>query len=116
MILGHVRDNFPYVTLALPGREGPLHVEFVIDTGFDGELALPASLLNDLDTAFIGDHAVLLADRTRRSIPHYEIEIDWHDEKRSTEVIALEGRPLLGNGLMEGSSVHIEMADGGEVV
>ena len=111
-----MRDSFPRISLALPGHDGTVHVEFVLDTGFDGELALPAHLLRDLVLSFVGDHAVLLADSTRRHIPHYEIDIEWHEENRPTEIIALEGRPLLGAGLLGGSGIHIEMRDGGEVV
>ncbi len=46
MILGHVRDRFPRVSLSMPGRNGPLLVEFIVDTGFDGDLALPQSIIN----------------------------------------------------------------------
>ena len=38
MMIGHVRDNFPRLMLTLPGRNGSVNVEFVVDTGFDGEL------------------------------------------------------------------------------
>ena len=45
MILGHVRDYMPRVSLLLPGVNGLVSVEFILDTGFDGELSLPPSLL-----------------------------------------------------------------------
>lgn len=44
MILGQVRRRFPRVVLALPGREGPFEVELIVDTAFDGDLALPPDL------------------------------------------------------------------------
>ncbi len=51
MILqGHFRDGFPRITMALPAHNGlPVLVDFVVDTGFDGELALPASLIHRID-------------------------------------------------------------------
>ena len=116
MILGHVRDGFPRITLALPGRERIVTVEFVLDTGFDGELSVPGHVLNDLDAAFTVARSVLLPDNVRRNIRHFQIDLDWNDDERPTEVIALEGRPLLGNLLLEGCEITIDMQDGGEVV
>ena len=62
MILGHVRDGFPRVTLTLPGNQGPLNVEFIIDTAFDGELSLPNPVLAQVQAALQMDKAVRLAD------------------------------------------------------
>lgn len=56
-----------------------------------------------------------LADGTMRHIPHYEIMFNWMEEERITEIIALEGRPLLGSLLLENCSVLLEMQDGGQV-
>lgn len=44
MIQGHVRDRLPRVLLSLPGEDGPFDVEFILDTGFEGELALPRAI------------------------------------------------------------------------
>jgi clan AA aspartic protease len=115
MMLGVVRDNFPRVTLDLPGPQGFLRVEFVLDTGFEGELSVPLALMQRLDVSLTTHRALRLADGTLRHIPHYEISFDWLEEERLTEIIALEGRPLLGSMLLEGCSVLIEMQDGGEV-
>ena len=38
MIAGEYRDHFPRVWLTLPGSTGPVDVEFIVDTGFEGEL------------------------------------------------------------------------------
>ena len=47
MIYGQFRSRFPRLTLTLPGLKGPLDVEFILDTGFDGELALLVPLSRD---------------------------------------------------------------------
>jgi len=49
MIEGSVRDNFPRLSLNLPGLRGSQSVEFLVDTGFDGELSLPSALLAGLN-------------------------------------------------------------------
>lgn len=53
MMIGRWRDSFPRVTLTLPGVGGPVAVEFIVDTGFDGELALPEALIWQLDVAVL---------------------------------------------------------------
>ena len=115
MIIGRVRDGFPRIALMLPGKSGPIRVEFVLDTGFDGELAVPASILNRVDATHVSNRAVQLADGTRRYMPHYELETVWMDEERTIELIALEGRPLLGSLLLSETDVNLEMTEGGEV-
>ena len=62
MILGQVRRRFPCVSLTLPGREGPLEIEFTVDTAFDGDLALPADLARRLEVQPSGRRGLSLAD------------------------------------------------------
>src|SRR5690348_11749360 len=100
MIFGHVRDNFPRVTLTLPGRNGRLNVEFIIDTGFEGELALPGSVIVQLDVSEPFSRRIRLADGSVREQPHFKIVMDWYEEPRLTEIALLEGNPLLGVELM----------------
>ncbi len=40
MIFGRVRGYMPRVSLVLPGMRGPLSVEFIVDTGFEGDLSV----------------------------------------------------------------------------
>lgn len=115
MIFGHVRDRFPRVSLNLPGLDGPVVVEFILDTGFDGDLALPASLIAQLETTESEFRWVRLADGQAQQRRASEIMLDWNDEERITEVLALENPPLLGVGLMEGNLLQAEMQTGGEV-
>ncbi len=57
-----------------------------------------------------------MADGSRRQKPHYELTLDWNGEPRQTEVMALEGNPLLGGALLRGFLLQAEMTDGGEVL
>jgi len=115
MIIGHVRNGFPLVTLALPGRRGTMYVEFILDTGFEGELSVPGHVMRELDSELRASHLFLMADGSDRRAKQYRLSMDWNEEERRTEIIELEGRPLLGNLLLEGCSVHMDMVDGGEV-
>ena len=115
MILGHVRDNLPRITLPLPGITGQVFIEFIVDTGFDGELALPSALVHQLEATYQGDKPILLADSFARSQPSFVVFLEWEDEPRPTEILVLEGVPLLGSVLLASSLLQAEMTDGGEV-
>jgi predicted aspartyl protease len=115
MIYGRVRDNFPRVTLRLPGADEDLTVECILDTGFDGDVALPPSLITKLAIQSTDSRLVRFADGSVRNRPYYEVELGLRGDISLAEVIAIEGHPLLGTGLISGASIHIEMIEGGEV-
>ena len=116
MIFGHVRDASPRISLKLPGQYETLTVEFVVDTGFEGELAMPATLASRIMLTQLKSRLVEMADGTERECFVGTLSLDWDDETRPTEVLVLEGNPLLGMLLLEGSHVHIEATNGGEIV
>src|SRR5579871_1911150 len=102
MILGVVRDHLVRVTLTLPGTSGPVSVEFILDTGFEGDLALPANLLRQLDVQPLFLSLRALGDGSLVECSVYQIEMKWNDEPRVVEILALEHNPLLGTLLLEG--------------
>ncbi len=115
MDFGRVRARFPRARLTLPGEDGPLVVEFIVDTGFDGELALPPELARRLDAEIAGRQSLALADGTTIISPYFRVALDWEDEERLTEVLLLDGNPLLGVQLLEGYWLHVQMTAGGDV-
>ena len=115
MTVGHVRDNFPRVSLTLPGRSKPILVEFLIDTGFEGELSLPQLVADQVEAEFFANRPVRLGDGSLRQRPAYKFVLEWDEEARLTEILILENTPLLGVELLAGSLLQLEMQDGGEV-
>ncbi len=115
MILGHVRDGFPRIMLTLPGHSGPVPMEFIVDTAFDGDLSLPLSLVAQMQAVFLKDQPIMLADGSLSRRPVYRIALQWDAQTRFVEVVALENAPLLGIQLMDGKLLQAEMTDGGEV-
>lgn len=96
MIEGVFRDGLPRYMLTLQTPAGPLHVEFVVDTGFDGGLTLPdrrARLLGDAPAAFRNR---MLADGSIIRCPVYEITLDSAEGDRNLAVLGIGGKPLLG--------------------
>ncbi len=115
MMLGAFRDDHPRITLPLPQAGTVINVEFIIDTGFVGDLALPAHLAGLLDGTFAGFGERRLANGQYLKCRTYEIMLDWNDEPRPTEVLVLEGDPLLGTVILREHLLQMEMMDGGEV-
>jgi clan AA aspartic protease len=103
------------VTLRLQGREETISVDFVVDTGFEGELCIPPQVMARLDAAWRGDRWNLMADKSPRLTPFYDVAVEWDGEERVVEADQVDGRPLLGCMMMDGGVLQIEMHDGGEV-
>lgn len=115
MTLGHFRDGHPRLRVSLPGRQGPRMIEFIIDTGFEGDLALSESLILPLESELSGADSFALDDGSRLNCPVYEIILDWNDVERPVEVLAMDGEPLLGTRLMQGLLLQAEIDEGGQV-
>ena len=116
MILGVVRDHLIRVTLTLPGITGPVPCEFILDTGFDGDLALPSNILSQLDVQPLFLSLRALGDGSLVECPVYHIEFKWGEEPRTVEVLALEHNPLLGTMLLDGCHLDIDLTENGEAV
>ena len=92
-----------------------LEVEAVIDTGFDGELALPARTIRRLEYPYAGSAGGTLADGSEVQFAFHEGRVLWHGAVRPIAVIAAEGQPLIGMALLRGSRLSVEALPGGEV-
>jgi clan AA aspartic protease len=116
MMLGHVRDNFAYITLPLPTLSGAVNIEFVIDTGFDGHLSLPPHIVRQLDAVYVLNRTVRNADGVESEKRMHRLQIEWSGKRRPVYVLELDNdSPLLGVELLAGHNVALEMTDGGEV-
>ena len=115
MTIGEWRDGFPRVTLTLASEQGPMVLEFIVDTGFNGDLALPESLLTRMGLFPSSTHYVELAGGFRQRCFSYQMLLDWEGEERLVEVLTLDGNPLAGNGLWHGAMLHAENEQGGEI-
>jgi clan AA aspartic protease len=116
MIFGTFREGHPRATLSLPSPNGELSIEFIVDTGFEGDLALPAHLAAQLGPEPDGLRKRKLADGWVIKCPFYEVSLAWDDDERLTEVLTLQGHPLLGTVLLQDYLLQAEMVEGGDVV
>ncbi len=109
MMTGQWRDGFPRMTLTLLGSREPLSLEFVVDTGFNGEIALPEYLIGRLGASPSGTRYLELAGGFRQPSLSYLLSLEWDGEERMVEVLALDGNPLIGNDLWNDQTLQAEM-------
>ena len=92
-----------------------LSVDFVVDTGFTGELTLPVSAVTALGLRFKQQTPTSLADDSSLLLDVHEAVILWNGEERRVEVIATGKRPLLGTALLEDTELVMQFREGGLV-
>lgn len=107
MTIGYWRDGFPRLTLTLLGGREPISLEFVVDTGFNGEVALPDSLIGRLGASPKGAHSLEPVGGFRQLSYSYELLLE--------KVLALDGNPIIGNELWKDQSLQAENMEGGDV-
>ena len=99
------------------GRNGRFQIlEFVLDTGFDGFLALLAELIQRLGLEPAESVFITFANGRRELWNAWDCRILWHDQPRDIVAFESRGESLLGMALLEGSQVNIQVRIDGAVV
>ena len=116
MLTGTVNDSQPWLAVELLAIGGQyLSVEVVLDTGFNGELALPASIIPQLDLVPMNNRYTYLAVGGEVWLSAWRSLILWNGRPRSIEIVETDSEPLLGMDLLHGNRVTIEVREGGSV-
>jgi predicted aspartyl protease len=93
--------HFPFVPFEITIRSHTREFEALLDTGFDGDVVLPAGLFTDAD-APDGYLTCQLADGTERLMPLYRGVIRVGDLATFPIVaLALGDEPLVGRGISD---------------
>ena len=90
--------------------------EFVLDTGFDGDLSLPAQTIQTLVAVLLSPSIIELADGSRTMVPTWRATALWDGERRSVTLTESEGEALLGMSLLWGNHIALEAKDFGDLV
>ena len=119
MMRGYVNRHLePVVTIEMEDREGAFQsFEAILDTGFNGEMALPAQMIENLGLSSRGqalDWTIATGDET--PLAEYDGLVSWHGQNRRVVVVETGDEPLLGTSLLSGSRISIDMRTGGEVL
>jgi clan AA aspartic protease len=117
MITGVVTDRREAVIpLRVRGPAGQdQDIEAIIDTGFDGWLSLPSSIITQLGLMWRQRGRALLADGSESVFDIYEATVDWDGEFRRIPVDEAETVPLIGMSLLEGYELSVHVQPGGNV-
>lgn len=120
MSIGRVRDLNGQLFLVQPiyveGPNGAGEVYIAnIDTGFTGQLALPAYHMVDLDLEFIEQISVIMGNNETYRVDSYRARIFWNNRWQQITVLEAGDRPLIGMNLLRGSNVSFNAIELGEI-
>ena len=117
MIEGFVNANLEaVVTLHVQDQAGRTReVDAVIDTGFNGYLALPPTLVAGLGLPVVGDGEAILADGSEAVFDVYGVTLWWNGQPRYVETGAVGLDPLVGMSLLDNQNLSIDVTNGGRV-
>ena len=105
------------ISLTVQGSEGQSReIDAVIDTGFNGFLTLPASLIQELGLVWRRRGRAMLADGSDSLFDIYEAIVTWDDRPRRIAVDEVNSDPLIGMSLLYGYELTVQVVDGGRVV
>ena len=117
MMRGKVNQSGqPRVAVEMLGRDGWFRpVDFVLDTGFGGDLLLAPDTLQQLEV--IEDNQIDGALATGQSIMlrSWRGTALWHDRPVGVVILEAGGEPLLGMNLLRGSRVTLDVLVDGDV-
>ena len=107
----------PVVTIDVENGSGGFQsLDFIVDTGFSDELAMPSDLIQRLSLPYADRTPVILADAREIQTSIYHGIVFWHGNNRAVRVIEIEGDPLLGMSLLSGSRLTVSARPGGIVL
>jgi clan AA aspartic protease len=117
VIVGSVSSELEaLVRLSIRGPRSEIEAKAVLDTGFNGALALPPDLIGELGLHLKTRGSAVLADGTEISLDLYEAMISWNGRLLRVLVGAAANAPLLGMALLYGHELALQVVEGGEVL
>ena len=119
MMRGYVNRYLePVVAIEIEDREGAFQAfDAILDTGFNGEIALPSRTIQRLGLADRGralDWTVATGEEVE--LREFDGVVSWHGQRHRVAVLETGDEPLLGTSLLSGSRIYIDMRSGGEVL
>ena len=105
------------VTLPLRGPDGQSReIDAVVDTGYNGFLTLPPTVVAELGLAFGGISRATLADGSVVAFDVYDVTVIWDGIARYISASAADSTPLVGMSLLDRHDLSIRVRDGGRVL
>jgi predicted aspartyl protease len=107
-------DKFlhPRVRLTVKGSRKSLHINPVVDTGFDGDLCLPVKIAIQLGLELFGQSLVELADGSKKDELTFQGSVFWRDQERLARIFLTDSEDaLISSGLFQGQKLTIGYAN-----
>jgi clan AA aspartic protease len=90
-------------------------VDTVIDTGFNGFLSLPSTVIATLNLPWSAADIVTLGDGSQTLFDIYTAMVIWDGQYREIDIAASETEPLLGMAMLYGYRLQVDNVEGGIV-
>lgn len=90
-------------------------IDAVIDTGFNGFLTLPATLVTTLSLPWNASDIVTLGDGSETVFDLYAAIVIWDGRYQEVDVAESETEPLIGMALLYGYRLQMDVIEGGIV-
>ncbi len=117
MITGSINSfREAIIRVVLRGAQGQEEqIEAIIDTGFNGALSLPHTLISRLGYQFRRRGRALLADGGESIFDIYEGTIIWDTSLQRVAIDSAETDPLVGMSMLHGYELNVQVIDHGSV-
>ena len=117
MLTGKVNGDLQaWLTVEIMTPSGqPRPIEVALDTGFNGQIALPAITIQGLELSEESSRLAITATGERVRLTTYYGTMMWRGEPRIIEVVEADSEPLLGMELLLGNRVTLDVLEGGPV-
>lgn len=89
------------------GPQGTLDVECIVDTGFNGSLVLPSSIVELLELPIVGHETITMVGAAEDTADIALAQVEWLGEVRREDVIVKE-ESLIGTALLKGANLSID--------
>lgn len=99
-----------------PPNRAEIEIECVVDTGFEGFLTLPPSVVTELKLPYVAPIDANLADNSRIVTNVHQGKIFWNGVERVIPILAMGRRPLIGTALLVDLHLGIDFCEGGTVL
>ena len=103
------------LTLSLSGPKSAAKITAVIDSGYNGALTLPRSMVRKLSLPRVTSSAATLADGSIVSFDIFQGIVLWHGKMVVIDIDETGSEPLIGMQLLEGSELNVRVHSHGSV-
>jgi clan AA aspartic protease len=103
------------IEIQVIGSSGHLVLEAVIDTGYNGALALRPGTILALNLTRLMPGNVWFADGSQQVLDFFQADVIWNGQRRTVRVLCVPDDTLVGTGLLEGYRMTADFRDGGNV-